>query len=252
LRIEAIVLRLFKRTLLWASVALGTAALSLCALITWPEPLFAFSLGSGRIVVASDRPIPPAGGERFLRDCERLLGRSPLKAEGRQYRLYVTNDGWRRRLFFFPRPERWGFAWYPGFRGHAFLSGADFDSGHVIHLGYVGTPPRTLAALCAHELTHVIAWEHVGVARLHVPQWVWEGLPDYVAMENRETFEQLRNALGDRPVDDPMRFKYGFYPRYRLLVTYFIEKKGWSVDQLLRTRLTEDEASAIMRADENR
>jgi hypothetical protein len=99
---EAILLRSFKLTLLWASVALGTAALSLCAVITWPEPLFAFSLGSGKIVVASDRPILPGGGERFLRDCQRLLDRSPLKAEGRQYRLYVTNDDWRQHLFFFP------------------------------------------------------------------------------------------------------------------------------------------------------
>ena len=245
-------LRPIKRTLLWAGVALGTAALSLCALITWPDTLFAFSLGSGKIVVASDRPIPPDGGDRFLRDCERLLDRSPLKAESRQYRLYVTNEDWRQRLFFIPRPERWGFAWYYGFGGHAFLSGADFDSGRVIHLGYIGTPPRTLASLCAHELTHIIAWEHVGFDRLHVPQWVWEGFPDYVAMENRETFEQLRDALGDRPVDIPMRVKYGSYPRYRLLVTYFIEKKGWSVEQLLQTRLTEDEATEIMRADQNR
>jgi hypothetical protein len=89
-----------------------------------------------------------------------------------------------------------------------------------------------------------------GLDRLHVPEWVWEGLPDYVAIENRETFEQLREGLGDRPVDIPMRVQYGFYPRYRLLVTYFIEKKGWSVDQLLQTRLTEDEATDIMRTDE--
>src|SRR6185295_9506826 len=42
---------------------------------------------------------------------------------------------------------------------------------------------------------------------------------------------------------------YGFYPRYRLLVAYFLGRKGWSVDQLLQTRLTEEEATAIMRAD---
>ena len=245
-------LRTIKRTLLGAIVALAVAALSLGILITWPEPLFAFSIGSGKIIVASDRPIPPSGGERFLRDCERLLDRSPLKAESRHYRLYVTNDDWRRRLFFFPRPERWGFAWYPVFGGHAFMSGADFDNGRVVHSGYIGTPPRTLANLCAHELTHVIAWEHVGLARLHVPEWVWEGLPDYVAIENRETFEQLREGLGDRPVDIPMRVKYGFYPRYRLLVTYFLEKKGWSVDQLLQIRLTEDQAAEIMGTDEKR
>jgi hypothetical protein len=242
----------FKRILLWGSAALATVALLLIALITYPDPLFASTLGSGKIVVTSDRSIPTDGGERFLRDCERLLDRSPLKAKSRQYRLYVTNDDWRQRLFFIPHPDAWGFAWYYGIRGHAFLSGANFDAGRVIHWGYTGTPPRTLAYLCAHELTHIIAWEHLGLARLHVPRWVWEGLADYVAIENRETFEQLRDALGDRPDNTPTRIKYGSYPRYRLLVTYFIEKKGWSFDQLLQTRLTEDEANEIMRADEKR
>jgi hypothetical protein len=45
---------------------------------------------------------------------------------------------------------------------------------------------------------------------------------------------------------------YGSYPRYRLLVTYFIAKKGWSVEQLFKTRLSMNEALAIMRADEKR
>src|SRR5262249_50261664 len=104
---EAILLQAIKRTLLWATAALATVALSLGAVITWPDPLFAFALGSGKVIVASDRPIPPGGGERFLRDCERLLERSPLKAKSHQYRLYVTNDDWLQRLFFIPQPDRW-------------------------------------------------------------------------------------------------------------------------------------------------
>jgi hypothetical protein len=56
----------------------------------------------------------------------------------------------------------------------------------------------------------------------------------------------------DRPVDTPMKIKYGSYPRYRLLVTYFIEKKGWPVDELLQTRLREEEATEIMHAHEMR
>jgi hypothetical protein len=245
-------LRLIKRTLLWAGAALATPVLLFGAFVAWPDPLFAFSLGTGKIVVASDRPIPSAGGEQFLRDCERLLERSPLKAEGRQYRVYVTNDDWRQRLFFLPHPKAWGVAYYFGFGGAAFLSGAAFETGRVVHWGYVGTPPRTLAWLCAHELTHIIAWEHIGLARFRVPRWVWEGLPDYVGIEKRQPFEELRDALGDRPVDIPMMIRYGSYPRYRLLVTFFIEQKGWSVDQLLTTRLTEDEATEIMRADAKR
>jgi hypothetical protein len=73
-----------------------------------------------------------------------------------------------------------------------------------------------------------------------------------VGIEDRQSFEELRDALGDRPVDIPMMMKYGSYPRYRLLVTYFIEKKGWTVDQLLQTRLTEGEATEIMRAEPKR
>src|SRR6266581_3209046 len=121
---EAPVLQVIKRTLLWAGGAVAAAALLFGALIVWPGPLFAFSLGTGKIIVASDRPIPSAGGERFLRDCERLLERSPLKAKARQYRIYVANEDWRQRLFFIPYPKAWGVAYYFGFGGTAFMSGA--------------------------------------------------------------------------------------------------------------------------------
>ena len=73
-----------------------------------------------------------------------------------------------------------------------------------------------------------------------------------MGIENRQSFEQLRDALGDRPVDIHMMQTYGAYPRDRLLVTYFVEKKGWSVEQLLDTRPTADEAVEITRADQKR
>jgi hypothetical protein len=222
------------------------------ALIAWPDPLFAFSIGNGKIIVKSDRPIPTAGGERLLRDCEMLLERSPLKAEGRQYRVYITNEDWRQRLYFLPSPASWGYAYY-SLGGATFLSGAKFDTGQTVHWGYVLQPPRTLAYSCAHELTHIVTGEHVGVVGLHLmPVWVREGFADYVGIQNRQSFEQLRDALGDRPVDVPMMMRYGSYRRYRLLVTYFIEKQRWSVDQLLQSRLTEEEATKIMHADAKR
>jgi hypothetical protein len=242
--------RALKRVLLWTGAALAAVALITVDLVVWPAPLFAYTAGSGKIVVASDQPIPAAGGERFPRDCERLLARSPLRAESSQYHIFVTNETWRHRLFFLPAPDAGGLTYFYGLDGHAFLSGADFETGRLVKWGYVTPPPRTLAYFCAHELTHIVVGEHLGVIGSESqPQWVHEGFPDYVAIESRQSFEELWDALGERPVDVPMMQKYGAYPRYRLLVTYFIEKKGWSVDDLLRTRLTFDEAMAMMRAD---
>jgi hypothetical protein len=239
-------LRTIRRVLLWTLAACVSVALLFVGLIIWPDPLFAFSVDDGKIVIKSDHPIPDAGAKRLLQACEMLLARSPLKAEGAQYRIYVTNDDWRHRLFFLADESAHGLA-YQGF-GTVFLSGADFDAGRLIHNGYVPPPPRTLAYYCGHELTHMVEVEH-GLNRNHVPTWVWEGFADYVGIENRQSFEDLRDALGERPANDAMRVRYGGYPRYRLLVTYFLEKKGWTVDQLFASRLTEDEANAAMRTD---
>jgi hypothetical protein len=245
--------RWLKRLVLYAVAGLVAVALAFGGLIVWPKPLFAFSLGAGRIVVSSDRPIAAAGAERVLRDCERLLERSPLQPKSGQYQLYVANEEWRHRLYFIPSPEAGGISYYYGFGGHAFLSGADFDTGQLVTWGYAATPPRTLAYYCAHELTHVVTGEHVGiVALLRMPEWVREGFADYVAIENRQSFERLRDGLGERPVDVAMMQAYGAYPRYRLLVTYFLEKKRWPVDQLLQTQLSPEEALALMHADAGR
>ena len=244
-------MRLLRRCLLWSAMSLGAVLLIFAGLIAWPAPLFAYALGTGKIVVRSDQPIPSAGGEQFIRDCERLLARSPLKAESDRYHVYVTNAAWRHHLYSLPAPEAGGVAYFYGFGGSAFLSGANFETGRLIKWGYVTTPPRTLAYFCAHELTHIVVGEHLGVIQSErQPKWVHEGFPDYVGIEHRQTFEALRDALGDRPVDIPMMQAYGAYPQFRLLVTFFLEKKGWSVGELLRTKLTFEQAMAVMRSDQ--
>lgn len=230
-----------------AAVALVLVTIGLMA---WPDPLFAYTAGAGRITIASDQPIPSEGGGRLIAQCEQLLERSPLQAESRQYRLYVANADWRHRLFFLTVPAAGGVVYFPLGR-HAFLSGADFEAGRLVKSGRRIDPPRTLAYYCAHELTHTAIGDRIGLAGLlWLPDWVGEGLPDYVAIGERGSFERLDAALGDRPVDIDMMRAYGAYPHYRLLVTYFIEKRGWSAEQLLQTRLSYVEAVALMRRGE--
>ena len=158
--------RFVKRALLWAVGALVIVALLFGALLTWPDLLFAYSLGTGKVVVFSDQPIPSSGGERFLHDCERLLERSPLKAHSSRYYVYITNTNWRHRLFFVPRPEAWGHT-YSLLGGPAFLSRINFETGRVVHWEYVGTPPRTAAgyaltsSLISLKLNTLVALQNI-------------------------------------------------------------------------------------------
>jgi hypothetical protein len=243
----------YARAFFWVGAVLALVVVGAATLIIWPSPVFAYSVGTGKVIVASDEPIPAAGGERLLRQCEALLERSPLKARSPHYRVYVTNTAWRHHLFFLPAPNASGVTYAVRHGGNAFLAGADFDRGRLVKWGYVTTPPRTLAYFCAHEVTHIVDAEHVGVIAAHrQPTWVHEGFADFVAMGQRQSFDELRQALGDRPVDVPMMQQFGSYPRYRLLVTYFLEKRRWPVDRLLATRLSFEEATALMVGDEGR
>jgi hypothetical protein len=119
----------FKRAVCWTVAMVGLVVAGAATLIVWPSPVFAYSAGTGKVIVASDEPIPAAGGERFLRQCEALLERSPLKAQSAHYRIYVTNTAWRHHFFFLPYPNAGGLAYTVLPRGRAFLAGADFSTG---------------------------------------------------------------------------------------------------------------------------
>jgi hypothetical protein len=61
-----------KRTLLWGGAALLMPVLLFCVLVAYPDPLFAFSLGSGKIVVSSTVRFHPSAESDFCmtaRDC---------------------------------------------------------------------------------------------------------------------------------------------------------------------------------------
>ena len=76
-----------------------------------------------------------------------------------------------------------------------------------------------------------------------------EGYADYVGLGGRGQVDiaayYKRFCAGD------VHFKEGsgFYDHYRMLAAYFLDKKGWSVPQLLQSRMSLQEAQAMMDAD---
>lgn len=229
--------------------AVGVVALGIAALIAVPEPLFAYTSSRGAISILSDRPIDEAGAQAVMADVEARLARSPLAIDGGTYQLIVTNEDWRRWLMFTVRYGAGGVAYYPLALNHAFLSGADFARDRLLRPnGEAIDPPRTLGYYGAHELAHVRTGERAGAVRLMLmPRWVTEGLADYAALGSPGNLRNFDAVLGREPITVEQMKRYGVYPRYRMLVTYFLEERRWTLDQLLQTDISEDEALVMLR-----
>ncbi|MEM7364950.1 MAG: hypothetical protein AAF525_13080, partial [Pseudomonadota bacterium] len=208
--------------------------------LVWPAPLFAYSVTVGNLTVASDQPIPDAAGRAFLEDVAARLDESPLTAERPHMHIYIANTQWRRHWLWIPvmgQPVG-GFVTLPLSRNHTFLSGADFSTGELIApSGFRPPKPRDLVYYGAHELTHVMTGEQMGdIASHFAPEWVREGLADYVALP-RQSAQSLFDAIGTRDADLPMMHAHGVYAPYRLVVIWLLEDEDWSIDELLATDL---------------
>ena len=216
-------------------------------ILAHPELSFEFHVSLGRLSLYSDRPFNPERGRAVLADVERRLRASPLDDHA-VHGIFVTNSGWRRGLAFFAAPGAAGVNYYP-LTSNVFIRRADVDRDRVIGgSGREAPAPRTLAYYSAHEIAHSLTSERLGPWRLwnqSLSQWVREGYADYVGLgvsgEVGDLFERYRR--GDPALDFK---KSGQYARFRLLAAYYLERRLWSVDRLLNTRLTEEEAEQEM------
>jgi hypothetical protein len=234
--------------------ALGLLAIALvggvAAAEAFPQPFFAYHAELGRLSLYSDQAFDLAKGRAILADVDARLATSPIDDQG-PHAIFVANAPWRERLFFNLAYGAAGVNHAPLSR-NVFLRRSDIDNDAVFgRSGRPAKPPRTLAYYGAHELTHSLTAEHLCPARLwnaELPQWVREGYADYVGMGGRVDIDDLyrRYRAGDPDMDYR---KSGLYARFRLLTAFMLEREHWSVDQLLASKLTQDQADALMNRD---
>lgn len=227
-------------------IVVGIAAI--LAMLIAPQPLFAYHTTHGDLELWSDQPFTEAAGQRLLRQVKYRLNQSQLYRRGQTHRIFVVNSAWRRRLLFLHHYGAGGLNYYPITR-NVFIRQSDIDSGRVLH--HSGEPvaePRTLAYYAAHEIGHSLTGEEAGTLRfMQMPVWVREGIADYIALPEAGDLDGLLAAhkAGERSMDPA---KSGLYMLYRLLVTMALEKHGWSMEQLLASRLSRQEAEAVLLA----
>ena len=132
---------------------------------------------------------------------------------------------------------------------HVFLSGGSIEENRLISPS--GKPDlfgRSLDHFIAHEITHVLAGKAAGPLALYgFLDWIVEGYAEYLAWG--AAFD-LDEGIESFLRDDPRMSIPPEVPdlRYCLLVAYLLEDKGWHVEELLATYLTQAELEAMLRA----
>jgi hypothetical protein len=200
------------------------------ATLLYPQLFFDWVRGGAAIELRSDEPIPDSA-LTVLAGAEAKVRRSALFDPKRVYPVHVCNSGWRWSYFsgfdgrsrafetfmgraVFTRRARWS---------QNQLTGADGSDG-----------PRPLDAYIAHEVTHMMVSDHLGIlSTRRLPVWLREGYAEYVARRGTFDYEATRARLlaGDDELVSRLRDPY---LKYLLLVTHLLEREGWSERALLR------------------
>lgn len=224
---------------------LATAAGLYGLLLEHPEPCFAYSVSLGPMRLSSDHPFRPEAGREVLAKAREKLEAFPYFDAGDPLRAFVCNDGWRYRLFFNRSAGAAGVCITPF--PAVFLRRADVDHDRMLALdGSPVAPPRDLAYYVAHEMTHAVCGERLGMVREYaLPRWVREGLADYVARRGTFSLPELRAAYhAHAPEMDPARS--GRYDRFMLMVAVCLDERHLSIDQLLGSPPAEREVEETL------
>jgi hypothetical protein len=224
-------------------------ALAACyvVLLNVPAILFPHHVREGRLTLYSDQPFEAARGRALLRNVAARLATSPLD-DGKPHSVAIANTEWRRRLMFNRQGGASGVNYYP-VTAVVFLRHADVATDRQFGAsGRPAAPPRTLTYYMAHEITHSLTAEHLGPGQLwnqRLPQWVREGYADYVGMGGKVDIAELhrRQKAGEPELSFARSHTYA---EFRLLAAYMLERRGWTVEQLLASKLTAAQAQALM------
>jgi len=212
------------------------------AVVSFPQPSFAYSMSHGNFRVWSDRPISPAM-TRVLDDAERRLRTSDLYDGEAKFRIFICNEAWRMRLY--ARNASIGGMADPLLTRHIFIREADIERNRVLppppHTQLADADVRPLAYFIAHEATHVMQSRAFGrLMGLRYPDWLVEGHADLVAKGGQ--FDLADNLALLRRGDPRLDYgKSGLYRRYHLMVAMLTKRTGRPIESLFADPPKEEE-----------
>lgn len=233
---------------LWLKIGVAIVAIIVLIgiLLNAPQPFFHTSVSAKNLTLYSDQAFTSESGQRVLALAEAKLATSPLYSATQKHLVFVCNARWRQRLFFTYQYGVGGVNYYP-FTTNVFLRDSIIEENCL--LGPNGNRvagERTLDYYVAHEITHTLTGQAVGAIAYHrLPQWKREGYADYVGKGAAFNYDEAKRAfLAHDPKMDWARS--GLYWRFHLLVAHLLDKKHWSVQQMLTEPIEQAAVEAMI------
>jgi len=207
-------------------VLYGAIALYILLLI-FPQVIFPYSIEKHNIRIYSFQPLAPEAEAR-LDEIHTRLSRCELYDSRVGGRLFVCNDPGIYRLFVPFHGEMYAVS-RPVF-GHVFIARAEVETNRTGSPD-IETSKRTFVSVAAHELTHMLIYDHLGFwGNFGLKRWVAEGYCEYVSGNyNYPELAGINNLIKGRSIDDP-NFDYF---TWETMVMYMIEVKGLDFDEIL-------------------
>lgn len=221
--------------MVWFERLTSVVLLGMISLHAYPYAVFPHSITYQNISLHSDRPLPVESTD-VIRKAAALVQASEITSPERKEHVFVSSERWKAWLFL---PSRKSFASSIPLTDFAFVADADIRL-NISRSGESDAGPRTLSSVIAHEITHGLIRERIGlVNEIRMPKWIKEGYCDYISRESSFPEDEGRRLLLAGKDNPSKSFEYFVY---RQMVRHLIEDRGMRFQDL--TAISQDGDSA--------
>ncbi len=166
----------------------------------------------------------------ILDKVEKKLSRSEIYNERVKYRMFLSSS---IKLYaaFVPGQKDAFAAAFPIFR-NIFVSQTDVKNNKV-YRNTVEDNERSLSSVLAHEATHILIEKKIGIGgNRKLASWKKEGYCEYISIDDPLNMMNAFNTVYSSGNHGSSSFSY---LKFRLLVTYLLDEKGYSFQEMVET-----------------
>ena len=205
----------------------------------YPQPLFGHQLDHKGITLYSTQPIPVDQGEELLSQIRSEISVSEIHDSKKKFKIFICNS---KALYTFLGPlsrEAFGFFYLNTIIAHADLETNMAKAYRANH------NTRSFTSVATHEICHEMIRDKFGFLSSHTkPKWLQEGYCEYIAKESSFPENLGYEMIAKGKADKSNSFKYF---EYRKMGEFYLDKKGYTIDELFYSPPSESDARNQMR-----